>query len=66
MKRDGLTLVLQDKDTASAGETAVQNARALENTLIVGSNTKGSSLTLTNFPFYLSNSGLRLIFGIEL
>ena len=66
VKRDGLTLVLQDKDTASAGETAVQNARALENTLIVGSNTKGSSLTLTNFPFYLPNSGLRLIFGIEL
>ena len=66
VKRDELTLVLQDKGTASAGETAVQNARALENTLIVGSNTKGSSLTLTNFPFYLPNSGLRLIFGIEL
>ena len=32
----------------------------------MGSNTKGSSLTLTNFPFYLPNSGLRLIFGIEL
>ena len=64
--REGLTLVLQDKGTGSVGETAIQNMRAMENTLIVGSNTKGSTLTLTNYPFYLPNSGVRFIFGTEL
>mgnify|MGYP002798681537 CR=1 FL=1 len=66
VKRDELTLVLQDKGTASSGETAVQNTRTLENTLFVGNGTLGCSLVPNNFWFYLPHSGLGLYFGTGL
>lgn len=61
--REGLTLVLQDKGIASAGESAVENLRAVENCLFLGSNTGGCALTPNNFHHYLPHSGLDLYFG---
>ena len=65
-EREGLSLVLQNKGTASSGETAVQNMRTLENTLFVGCCTSGCALTPNNISFYLPHSGLKLYFGTGL
>lgn len=66
VEHEGVTLVLQDKGTASSGETAVGNLRTLENTLFLGSNTSGCSLVYNNFHFYLPNSHLDVRFGTGL
>lgn len=63
VEHDGITLVLQDKGVASSGETVVMNMRTLENTIFIGSNTLGCTLTPNNFDFYLPHSGLDLYFG---
>lgn len=66
VEHEGITLVFQDKNTASSGETAVSNMRTLENTLFLGSNTSGCSLTPANINFCLPNSHLRVYFGTRL
>lgn len=66
LEREGITLVLQDKNTASSGETAVKNMHTLKNSLFLGSNTMGCSLCPNNFPFYLPHSGLLLYMGTGL
>lgn len=63
VEHGGVTLVLQDKGTASSGETAVREVHTLENALFLGSNTLGCSLTPNNEDFYLPNTGLNLYFG---
>lgn len=63
VEHDGLTLVLQNKGTASSGETVVENLRTLENTIFIGSSTLGCALVPNNGCFYLPHSGLSLYFG---
>ena len=65
-ERQGLTLTLQDKGTASSGEAAAQHTRAVENTLTIGGCTRGSCLTPNVFAFYLPHSGVTLRFGTGL
>lgn len=66
IERDGLSLILQDKGTASSGETVVEHFRTLANTLFLGSETLGCNLVSNNINFYLPHSGLNLYFGTGL
>ena len=66
VERDGLTIVLQNKGTASSGETAVQNVRSLDNALLVGGCTMGCAMVLNVINFYLPHSGVTLRFGTGL
>lgn len=65
-ERSGPAFVLQDKGTASSGETAVEFFHTAADTLIVGGPTLGCALVPRNLYFYLPNSGLRCYFGTGL
>ncbi len=62
----GLTLLLQDKICASSGESSIGILRAQENTLAIGTNTKGALLTGNVTWFYLPHSGLTAMMGTNL
>ena len=66
VEREGLALILQDKGTASSGETVVENMRTVGNCLFLGSNTLGCALVSNNLRHYLPRSGLEMYFGIAL
>lgn len=56
--REGVTFVLMDRGTASAGEDMVTNFRTVDNSLFVGTNTSGCYLGASNNTYYLPNTGL--------
>ena len=66
VKREGLTFLLTDAATASAGEDVLLDLHTVENTLVVGINTGGCSLVPDNFTCYLPNTGLPIFFGTGL
>ena len=66
VKREGLTFLLTDAATASAGEDVLLDLHTVENTLVVGVNTGGCSLVPDNFTCYLPNTGLPIFFGTGL
>lgn len=66
VENDSLIFLLQDADTASSGETAVEFLRSTDNVLILGSPTRGCALVPNNLTVYLPNSALPLYFGTGL
>lgn len=62
--RSGPVFVLQDKGTASSGESAVALFRTAADTLLVGGPTGGLYLTPGNRSFCLPNTGMDCYFGI--
>lgn len=62
----GITFLLTDNWTASAGEDVLTDLHTVENTLVVGVNTGGCYLVSDNFTCYLPNSGLPVFFGTGL
>ena len=66
VEREGLTFLLTDAATASAGEDVLLDLHTVENTLVVGVNTGGCSLVPDNFTCYLPNTGLPIFFGTGL
>lgn len=65
-ERSTPVFVLQDKGTASSGETAVEFFRMAADTLFVGGPTSGMALVPNNLRFYLPHSGLQCYFGTGL
>ena len=65
-EHSGPVFVLQDKGTASSGETAVEFFRTAADTLFVGGPTLGCALTPNNVNLYLPHSGLQCYFGTGL
>lgn len=65
-ERSGPVFVLQDKGTASSGETAVEFFRMAADTLFIGGPTSGMALVLNNLTVYLPHSGLTCYFGTGL
>ena len=66
VEREGITFLLTDAATASAGEDVLIDLHTAENTLVVGVNTGGCFLVPGNFTYYLPNSGLPVFFGTGL
>ncbi|EHM37541.1 S41 family peptidase [Flavonifractor plautii] len=66
VEREGITFLLTDNWTASAGEDVLTDLHTVENTLVVGVNTGGCYLVSDNFTCYLPNSGLPVFFGTGL
>ena len=66
VEREGITFLLTDNWTASAGEDVLTDLHTVENTLVVGVNTGGCSLVSDNFTCCLPNSGLPVFFGTGL
>ena len=66
VEREGITFLLTDAATASAGEDVLLDLHTAENTLVVGVNTGGCFLVPGNFTYYLPNSGLPVFFGTGL
>ena len=66
VEREGITFLLTDNWTASAGEDVLTDLHTVENTLAVGVNTGGCSLVSDNFTCCLPNSGLPVFFGTGL
>ena len=64
--REGITFLLTDKGTASAGEAVVEFLRCVENVLVVGAPSSGCSLVSSNWHFYLPNTGIEVYFGTGL
>ncbi len=66
VERSGPVFVLQDKETASSGETEVEFFRMAADVLMVGGPTLGCALVPNNMQFYLPHSGLDCFFGTGL
>lgn len=65
-KNDCILFVLVDKNVVSAAEDFIAWLRTVENVLIVGSNTGGTSVCGNICYFYLPNSKLMVRFGTNL
>ena len=66
VEREGITFLLTDAATASAGEDVLLDLHTVENTLVVGINTGGCFLVPGNSTYYLPNTGLPVFFGTGL
>lgn len=62
----GIIFVLVDQQVASAAEWMVRCLRAMENVIVVGTNTRGCTLIFNNIDRYLPASGLPVSFGVGL
>ena len=64
LPHSGLLIVLQNSETVSAGELLIDYLHHVENTLFIGTPTKGSlSSNIVEGPVYLKNTGIGITFG---
>jgi len=60
---DQLIVFLTDRHTASAGETFIELALGMQNSLVIGQSTGGVSHKIGGPSFFLPNSGIAVSFG---
>lgn len=64
LDKDGLIIVLQNQNTASAAEKIVDMLHHLDNTIFIGTPTRGAyTSNILTIPLYLRNTGLSVMFG---
>lgn len=65
-KNDVPVIVLMDDQCGSAGDSALNYIRTLDNVLVVGSNSCGCHICGNVYPYCLQKSGVRAAFGTGL